>query len=402
MTNCPLCSIPITEPLLYTNKLIYLVRTKDDKGHFVRVMAATHRHTTEPTFEERLQCYFHLYEYMSDVQTRRFPWYIVDSTYCSNPDHFHVMACDEYSNDPREEELLAKTPKIMLPVHNNVLIGIPAHNEVDNIGKVVREARKYGWVLVYCDACTDSTAHSARLNGAQFILEGKERAGYGGGLQKIFSFAREEDFDHLVTLDGDGQHDPSQIPQFLWALETGADVVIGNRFLGQHNTPRHRQLVIKTLNTILGVGDSQCGFRAYNRKAIDTIHITETGMGASLDILKEAKQNDLSIAEVPCTVTYTDEPTHITPTVAHGRMLMDTLFWNTVWTNPLYIVLPTLFCLLLGSYWLVKTIVLYRTLDTFATGLAIAGFGLVSLSFILVLLLVLVLVGKRIVKETRK
>ncbi len=109
MAECPLCSLPAREPLLYEDDLIYLVETKELKGHRIRAMAVIKRHAAEPTFEERILCTIRLYEYM---KARADGFYLVDNSFCSIPDHWHIVACDiEGGGDP----LLYQTPRVRLP-----------------------------------------------------------------------------------------------------------------------------------------------------------------------------------------------------------------------------------------------------------------------------------------------
>jgi glycosyltransferase involved in cell wall biosynthesis len=366
-------------------------------------MSVIKRHTDEPTFEERMHCLFLLHDYMNSVLGHQ-TWFLVDSTSCSIPDHFHFVATDEHTTDPEEEELFSRTPKIRFPLHGSVLIGIPAHDEADYIGRVVREATKYGEVLVYCDDCQDQTPYLAHKNGANYVIEGEARVGYGGALQYIFKYARDYQYDTLVILDGDGQHDPKQIPEFLRTINIpDIDLVIGNRFLGDHNTPTHRQLVIKAINGIINVGDSQCGFRAYNREAIEKIKIVDQGMGASLDILNQARRAKLNISEIPCNILYEDTTEHTYNTFEHGKMLFDTIFWLLVWQNPSYYLggFGTLFGIL-GIWWLVKMVYLYRTINSFATGLAIVGVGAMILCMLLFMSMMYILVAKRQMLELKK
>lgn len=398
--SCPLCVIPEEEPLHYSDDLVYLVDTKLKKGHKIRVMAVVLRHTEEPTFEERMRCTLVLYDYMNMVQGKD-NWVMVDGVYGSIPEHFHLVACDKHSTDQEELELMEKTPKVILPLYNNLLIGIPAYNEQDNISEVVHRARRHGDVLVYCDGCTDSTAHRARKAGAKYVVEESPNLGYGGALDQIFHYARHYDYDRLIILDGDGQHDPDQIPQFSYALNN-ADIVVGNRFIGQHDTPVHRQMVIRTINTLLGIGDSQCGFRAYSKKALNMIKLSDYGMGASLEVLHIARMNKLTIAETPCRILY-KEATHSSPTLIHGRMLVETLFWSLIWGRPLTVLaIPSSILGLYGLYSLSKLMYIYQTLNTFAIGLAIVGIGSILMGLMLFLSAVIIVVGRRQLTEMKR
>lgn len=111
--ECPFCTIPGREKLLYSDDLVYLVKTLDMKGHAIRVTVATHRHTTDPTFEELTKSYAVLYDYMNSLRLDE--WYIVDKTFGRWPDHWHIVSCDALGT-PEELILLAKTPKVKFPL----------------------------------------------------------------------------------------------------------------------------------------------------------------------------------------------------------------------------------------------------------------------------------------------
>jgi len=215
----------------------------------------------------------------------------------------------------------------------SIIIGIPAYNEEQHIAKVVSKAKHFGEVLVCDDGSTDNTRQVAEQAGATVITY--EHQGYGRAISRLFTLAKARRGRALVILDGDGQHNPAEIPAFLDALGA-CDVVIGNRFMGatKHETPAYRKAMIDIVNASLGVGDAQCGFRAYNRKAIQTINVKEEGMGASIEILQQAKKLGLKIREVPCTISYKDTK-HSQHPLTHGYDLVEVIFWHYVWEKPL-------------------------------------------------------------------
>ena len=396
--SCILCSLPNLEPLLYEDDLVYIVKTQKMKGHKVRIMACIKRHTPEPTWEEHTKIISSIYAYMT-MMMKNEQWFLCATTHASIPEHFHYVACDAYSTDPEEMKLLNNTEKIQFPLKNNILIGIPAHNEKDHIAQVVRQAKNYGEVFVFCDGCTDETAKLASDAGAE-VFEQHPNVGYGGALKGIFQYAKQYEYESLVILDGDGQHNPQQIPYFLAALSL-SDIVIGNRFLGHHNTPAHRQLIIKTINNLLGVGDSQCGFRAYNKHAIEQMNITENGMGASIEVLYLSK--DLRMSEVPCDILYEDEQPHSSDALKHGGMLAKTLFWTQLWSKPMtFLFTPAVLFIILGMYWLVKMFFIYQSLETFSIGLAIAGTGAVLLGALLLISVMQILISKTQLVEMKR
>jgi glycosyltransferase involved in cell wall biosynthesis len=347
--KCPLCTISSNEALLYEDDSIYLVPTKDLKGHKVRIMAVTKCHTTQPTFKERTLAYSVLIDYMTNLM-RRQDWYIVDSTYASTPEHWHVLACDTPSEDELDP-LFAKTPKIHFPLkEERVLIGIPAYNEEKALPTVLAEAKKHGNVIVIDDNSIDKTKLVAQQANVE-VLTHTDRFGYGFSISNLFQIAKIGNYDALVTLDADGQHDPSEIPRFLKELKI-TDIVTGNRFLGENNIPSYRKFGIKAISKLGRLGDAQCGFRAYNKKAIVAItsRIYEKGMGASIEILKIAQSNNLKITEIPCTIQYGEED-HSQNPLSHGLDVIRAFFWAIIWDKPSKTLLP------LGVFFLIATLI---------------------------------------------
>ena len=392
MNECPLCSIPKREILLYETTDLFLVSTKDLKGHITRVMICLKVHVANPTFEETTKAHVILYDYMKKEMGNN-SWYVVDGIYGSIPDHFHIVACDKESTDPKEVEQLAKTPKVEFPLfHKRVLVGIPAFNEERTIQDIIVRSSYYGDVLVLNDGSTDKTEYIARTVGAK-VANHLENEGYGSTLKDIFALANELNYDILVTLDADGQHNPDEIPKFLEALNSNTDIVIGNRFLSQTPVPCVRSFGVSFISKLQGFSDAQCGFRVYNKKAIQMLVIKEKGMGASLEILQKAQDQKLRIAEIPCTVSYTDTK-HTYHPLKHGSLLLESFLWSKVWRHPFtYLGIPALLFLLLGLVSLVQLLNLYVQFRVFVvswTALTLGGLSggtILSSSSILLYLL---------------
>lgn len=218
------------------------------------------------------------------------------------------------------------------------LVCIPAYNEEKSIGDIVKKSLLYSDKVIVCDdGSTDSTAKIAKEHGAQ-VISHKKNEGYGAAITTLFDFARKENADIMITIDGDGQHNPEQIPVLINALqENKVDVVIGSRFLEKNfGTPCYRQRGIKIITSAANFGadfkvsDSQSGFRAYSKRAIDSIHPTETGMSISTEILLKISNKGLSLAEVPILVSYGNDTSTQNP-VPHGIVvLMNTLKFISV------------------------------------------------------------------------
>jgi glycosyltransferase involved in cell wall biosynthesis len=214
---------------------------------------------------------------------------------------------------------------------------IPAYNEENTIEEIVAKSLPHVDRVVVCDdGSTDNTAKIAREAGAVVISQTNQ--GYGAAITSLFDYSRQENAQIMITLDGDGQHNPDQIPLLADAITThGVDVAIGSRFLD--DTTRvsgYRKRGIKIITsasnygTNFKVSDSQSGFRAYSKDAIDAIHPTEQGMSVSTEILLKISNKGLSIAEVPITVSYEGD-TSEQHSVTHGvGVLVDTIKYVSI------------------------------------------------------------------------
>ena len=162
-----------------------------------------------------------------------------------------------------------------------VVAVVPAFNEAAAIGRVVDEIRSVGSnfdVVVVDDASVDATSEVAAARGA-IVLRLPFNVGIGGAVQTGLRYAREEGYELAVRLDGDGQHDATELPKLLAPIEAGeANVVIGSRFVdgsGTYRPPFARRLGIRVfarLVSVLGgqrVTDTTSGFLALDRTGIE-------------------------------------------------------------------------------------------------------------------------------------
>jgi len=216
-----------------------------------------------------------------------------------------------------ENRELIHVQVVKRPCAPSIIAGIPAYNEEKTIAEVVLKAGVHvGKVLVCDDGSKDMTQIVARKTGAD-VLEHEKNMGYGATMQTLFRKARELGADVLVTFDGDGQHDPDEIPALVKpVLEGKADIVIGSRFMkgARINVPLHRRmgiLVITLLTKIFSrypISDAQSGFRAYSRKALEELKLIELGWGSSVEVFFRAHDIGLRIIEVPVDCDYKNYP----------------------------------------------------------------------------------------------
>ena len=194
-----------------------------------------------------------------------------------------------------------------------ILIGLPAYNEEKVIGKVIAEIkkRKQYDILVVDDGSGDKTAAVAK-RARVFVVSHFKNQGLGVSIQTALKFAKKNKYDVLVTFDSDGQHDARDIDRVVRPiLASHVDICVGVRDLARKEVPTLRKLILWGSNifTFLLFGiyssDSQSGFRAFSRRAIETLELKTARMEVSSEIFAEVKKKKLRYAEVPIRVIYT-------------------------------------------------------------------------------------------------
>ncbi|MSQ96179.1 MAG: glycosyltransferase family 2 protein [Gemmataceae bacterium] len=218
-----------------------------------------------------------------------------------------------------------------------LLTAIPVYNEERHLEAVLQEVRRYSThILVVNDGSTDRTSEllsellkspGTAVPGLLHVVTHEKNLGYGAALISAFDYALKSGYDALITMDCDGQHEPSRIPVLFEAIHD-ADIVSGSRYLRDFRqntlaTPADRRYINETitreLNEILGLDltDAFCGFKAYRREALSALRITETGWGMPLQVWMQAVQQGLRIKEVGVPRLYLD------PNRAFGGVLND-------------------------------------------------------------------------------
>lgn len=277
-----------------------------------------------------------------------------------------------------------------------IAAAIPCLNEGHYIGSVVLQAKKYvDKVLVINDGSDDNTAEVAELAGATVLSHSRNR-GKGTAIKTAFTWARNNDVKTLILLDGDGQHNPADIPDMLKPIQDGnADMVVGSRFLQQNDIPLYRRLGQIVLNFVTNLGsrtkltDSQSGFRAFSAKAIQTISFREKGLSIESEMQLVASQQNLKIAEVPIEVKYLDSAGR--NPVSHGFEVLSRVLTLFILQRPLFLFgLPGLLLLCSGIGMGGYTISVYNSAHVLAVGYSL-GTVLLAVSGLLLLFLSLML-----------
>jgi glycosyltransferase involved in cell wall biosynthesis len=214
---------------------------------------------------------------------------------------------------------------------------IPAYNESLRVAAVVEGALAYLPVLVVDDGSHDDTADRARAAGAT-VLTQTPNQGKGAALQAGFRWALAKDYEAVVTLDADGQHNPAEIPKFLQAYQTRqADLVIGQRNFS-HMPPVRRLanwLGGLTFSWALGqpISDNQSGYRLLSRRLMAAMldHNAEQGFEYEVEMITICVRRGFILAWVPIQTIYAGETSHINP-IRHTQKFLR-LLWRTRQTS---------------------------------------------------------------------
>lgn len=195
---------------------------------------------------------------------------------------------------------------------SDVLIVVPVFNEAATIADIVERARLHGPVLVVDDGSTDGTGARARAAGAEVIALGARR-GKGAALRCGFAEAARRGAARVVTLDGDGQHEPDEIPRLLKvAVEEPDALVIGGRLAGLAETPARvipagRLAALRVAGFFIDwlsgapVADTQSGFRVYPASLLAAVRPRRGGFVLETEMLLRAADRGVSVREVPIT-----------------------------------------------------------------------------------------------------
>ncbi len=190
---------------------------------------------------------------------------------------------------------------------------VPALNEASRIGTVVADAKQYvDDVIVIDDGSTDETGEVAKREGA-IVLEHSENCGAGAATMTGLLAARLLGYDIAITLDADGQHASSDIPKLLSALSKySADLVIANRFGQKNKIPLIRRIfnfignVVTFFATGIYLPDTQCGFKAFSKKALAQVDLRMSGFEFCTEIIHDAARFHWKIVSVPSKVVYSE------------------------------------------------------------------------------------------------
>jgi len=276
----------------------------------------------------------------------------------------HAGLCigdDEYSSD--------NTTALTSPYHiepapvshpdlfSKTAVLIPAYNEGSIIDLVVSEAKKIvPHVIVIDDGSSDNTAEKAQSAGAE-VIRLMENQGKAGAVMTGFMHAKRSGVETIVLLDGDGQHDPREIPVVAAPVLTGiADMVIGSRFMGDKSQiPLYRMIGQQVLNGFtrfasrVAITDSQSGFRVLGKRAMDNLDFYSKGYNLESDMITHFAATGIRMVEVPISVRYDVPNKHKMNPLRHGAGIISHLFIDITRKSQVLSKIPSMTTLIFGA-----------------------------------------------------
>jgi len=221
-----------------------------------------------------------------------------------------------------------------------IAVLIPAYNAAESLRGVIEGIKGYvSSILVVDDGSTDATAEVA-LAAKVRVLRHQINRGKGVALRTGFWFLLNQGYRAIITMDADGQHDPSYIPSLINAYEEGrGDIVIGSR-AGEFNAMSRlrrfwNQLGVKAVSKLIGtpLTDTQSGYRLITAEALHGLPLRATGYEVELELLIKACKRGHRVVEIPVTTHYIDgrPSSHFRPvrdTWLVCRTFLQEFFWR--------------------------------------------------------------------------
>jgi glycosyltransferase involved in cell wall biosynthesis len=203
---------------------------------------------------------------------------------------------------------------------DTVLAIVPAYCEGRFVGQVVRQILHYVQVvLVVDDGSSDNTASEAEAAGAKVIRHSANQ-GKGAALKTGLAYAVSIEVPFFLFLDADGQHDPSEIPAFIDAINrTNADLVVGNRMRNLQSMPIIRRWTNQFMSWQIGricnirIPDSQCGFRLARKELLPVLMASSNRFEFESESIILAARQGFRLGFVPIRTIYTDQHSKIRP-----------------------------------------------------------------------------------------
>lgn len=290
-----------------------------------------------------------------------------------------------------------------------IVIGIPAFNEEETIAKVIVKLKKVTNKIIVCDdGSSDMTSAIAESLGA-IVVKHPKNMGYGAAIRSLFEKAREINSDILVTIDADGQHRVEDLKVILEPIQNNkADIVIGSRFLeDKQKMPSYRKAGIKAITTITNtslqdkITDSQSGFRAYSKRVLEQMDLSDYGMGVSSEILIKASKKGFKIVEVPIIVLYEGDTSTHHP-LSHGvSVILSTMKFISI-EHPLkFYGIPGFGFLSIGLFFIIWALQIFSETRQVVTNISLIAIGTTIFGTMLIMTAIMLYSIVNVVRERR-
>lgn len=206
---------------------------------------------------------------------------------------------------------------------------IPSYNEAGTIGDIIRQLKcRGGTVYVVDDGSTDDTSSVAAAEGS-LVIRNERNMGKGAAMRRGFDQILKTDFDAVLVMDGDGQHDTDDIDAFVDKMDqTAADIVIGNRMLNAASMPLVRKITNRFMSFLISVvsgqsvPDSQCGYRLIKKGVLERVGLESSNFEIESELILKACREGFSIESVAVKTVYRNEQSRINPVLDTVRFIV--------------------------------------------------------------------------------
>jgi len=216
---------------------------------------------------------------------------------------------------------------------------IPTYNESKAISDILKRIRQQNLEVIVVDDGSWDNTHKIAQDGGAVVLREEDNKGKGASLIRGFDYALSRDYQAVITMDGDGQHLPEDIPYFMRLAENSdSGIFIGNRMSRAKGMPWPRIITNKVMSWFISriakqnIPDTQCGFRLIKRDVLEKLNLKTAKYETESEILIKAARLGCKIESVPIKAVYEGEKSQINPVIDTLRFIRFVI--REIWTTP--------------------------------------------------------------------